>query len=127
MLPSDKSTLPLGVPVYKMEYLTTNMDYFTDFFQHITNHRLEVSNKYLNKVKKLSPVDKKQQSNYTAKEVFKGWLPWQQQLFMDVLSKLELEPIYKTLGYNLSFIRTYTLNSNSTKNQPAHINKGPKH
>ena len=99
----DSHYLGLGLPVYLMERLVSDLDYFLGLFYEVTARLVEPHNQYVAALKKQPPIDR--QSNLVhAEAVFSSWRPWKRRFFVDEVERMVLLDTYHLLGYNLRTI-----------------------
>ena len=100
----DYNNIINNIPVYIVERLTSDLDYFIDFFLYVTNYSIKIDESFLSRLQKLSPVDPRfKQSSLASDDYFK-WKDWWKKYFKDEIEKLELVRAYKQMGYDLSYL-----------------------
>ena len=100
----DRQNIINDIPVYIAERLTSNLDYFIDFFLYVTNYSVKIDKTYINRLQKLYPVDQRFKQSSLASDDFFNWKDWWQKYFRDEIEKYELTRPYKQMGYDLSFL-----------------------
>lgn len=111
---TDNYYLDSGIPLFQMERLVSDVDYFLGLFYEATGGLVEAGDDFLIALKELRPIEQRNNS-ITAKSVYSSWAPWQQRYFRDALVETDLLDAYHALGYNLRpiFARRSTLPARS--------------
>lgn len=100
----DKMFIDSHIPVFLMERLVNERDYFLKLFLQATNYSVEVNDEYVDALGKLRPVDSQaKHSSISAYDYFE-WKIWWKSYFQENIEKHDLLTEYDLLGYDLSFI-----------------------
>ena len=88
-----------NIPIIMMERITSDLGYFCEMFEYLTDGVLKTKKRYLSKIAAMARID--HLSNWKEDEVVeKRWKSWQVDHFYDQLTKSALCPVYLKLGYN---------------------------
>jgi hypothetical protein len=99
----DKYFFDAGLPIYQMERLVADIDYFLNLFDHATAGLVEPDDDFLAALKKLQPIEQRQ-NGAAAVTCLASWAPWQKRYFRDSIAGAGLADAYEALGYNLRSI-----------------------
>ena len=100
----DKDHLASGMPLFQMEWLVSDIEYFLSLFCDATAGLVEPTDSYVKALRRLKPIDQLGEKAVTAGTLFSSWDSWKQKYFLDELQRLELLDRYNLLGYNLRAI-----------------------
>lgn len=98
---TDRYFIDSGLPLFQMERLVGDVDYFLNLFDQATGGLVEPDDRFVTALEKLPPIDRRQERG-TARKSFGAWMPWQQRYFRDRITAAELTECYAWLGYNLT-------------------------
>lgn len=101
----DKKYFLSGVPLFQMERLVGDTDYFLGLFHDVTQGLVEPTVDYVDALRKLSPIDRLSDKGLTAASLFQSWDNWKQQYFLDEVQREEMFDTYDSQGYNLRSLR----------------------
>ena len=101
VLASDKHYALSEMPVFQMERLVTDIDYFLGLFHDATAGLVEPTKQFVDALTGLKPIDRLNDESITAKTKFQSWERWKQKYFLDEIDKAGMLAIYERLGYNL--------------------------
>ena len=100
----DKTYLDTGMPIYTTEQLVSDVDHFLGLFLKATAGSVPITDDFALKVRRLSVVDARGNSQQTARSLFGSWESWIRAYFRNRLEKFGLRSSYEMLGYDLSFV-----------------------
>ncbi len=101
----DKHCYVSGIPLFQMERLVSDTDYFLGLFHDVTAGLVEPTGEYLSALRKLKPIDRSSKEEILAGPLFRSWDSWKQKYFLDEMHKEGMFEIYDLLGYNLEPLR----------------------
>ena len=102
---ADQHYLNLGMPVFNMERLVSDVDYFLKLFSDATALLVEPDRQYVSKLRRLAPVDRLGRDLISARFLFSDWAEWKRKYFFDEMEKTQLLDVYESLGYSLAQLR----------------------
>jgi len=97
----DKHYLHLGIPIFQMERLVSDAEYFLGLFHDVTSGLVEPTNKYIRALRELEPFDILGEQFVSAKSLFSSWDTWKQRYLLDEIQNMEMLGHYENLGYTL--------------------------
>ncbi len=100
----DKNNIKYQVPIYTMERLTMDLDYFLKFFLSATNYSVSIDEKFVRRLREVAVVDNRFNHLPLVSDDFLNWPMWRQAYFRDQLEQYDLYKAYQQLGYDLSVL-----------------------
>jgi hypothetical protein len=102
-VPWDQHCIQSGMPLFQMERLVTDIDYFLALFHEATAGLVKPDDQFVQKVRDLRAIDQRGHGE-TAIDIFASWQPWMRKYFRDAVAKANLADAYHSVGYDLRMI-----------------------